>query len=361
MKALWEGALSGRVVVGPSRRLRLGDLAGVPVGEVEADAGSGVDRAWWMASVAAGEALRDAGWSTGDLPRPDTALLVATTKGSLLAGQHVMEGRAPPGTLRDFPLFALAARLAGSLGVTGVVQTISVSCASGTTALGHALRLIRRKRASRVLVVGVDALSEFVVRGFFTLRALAPDRARPFDVRRTGLLVGEGAAALAIEGGEGGARALLCGYGGSNDAVHITGPARDGAGLERAVRAALADAGRSAEEIDAVSAHGTGTPYNDAMEGRAFAAITGGRPVPVHGIKGAIGHTMGAAGAIEAVVCARGIEAGLWPPTAALETLDPAIPLDVVHGEPRAVQARLVLSSSSGFSGINSAVVLCRP
>ena len=361
MRALWEGALEGRVAVGPSRRLRLGELAAVPVGEIDADTPSATDRACWMASVAAGEALRDAGWPARTLQGSDTALLVATTKGSLLAGQHVMEGRAPAETLRDVPLFALAARLGASLRITGVVQTISVSCASGTSALGHALRLIRQARATRVLVVGVDALSEFIVRGFFTLCALAPDRARPFDARRAGLLVGEGAAALAIEAGEGSARALLCGYGGSNDAGHITGPARDGAGLQRAVRAALSDAGRTAEEIDAVSAHGTGTPYNDAMEGRAFFAILGARTVPVHGFKGAIGHTMGASGAIEAVLCVRGIEEGLWPPTAGLETLDPAIPLDVVQGAPRPVQARVVVSSSSGFSGINSAVVLCRP
>lgn len=359
--ALWRGVIEGLVAVGPSRRLRLGELAGVPVGEIEADAPPGEDRALWMARRAAGEAMRDAGWPADGLARPDAALLVATTKGSLLLGQHALEGRTCAESLHDLPLFALAARLAASLRATGIVQTVSVSCASGTTALGQALRLVRQARAGRVLVVGVDTLSEFVVRGFFALRALAADRARPFDVNRSGLVVGEGAAALAVEAGEGPARALLCGYGGSNDAEHITGPSRDGAGLQRAVRAALSDAGRDAEQIDALSAHGTGTPFNDAMEGRAFSAILGARRVPVHGLKGAIGHAMGAAGAIEAAVCVRGIEEGLWPPTAGLQTLDPAIPLDVVHGAPRRVDARVVVSTSSGFSGINAAVVLCRP
>jgi 3-oxoacyl-[acyl-carrier-protein] synthase II len=141
----------------------------------------------------------------------------------------------------------------------------------------------------------------------------------------------------------------------------MTAPDRDGGGVVRAVRAALADAGIAGSAVDFVSAHGTGTPFNDAMEARALLHLFGTRGVPVNSIKGAIGHSLGAAGAFEAAVCAEVVARGLIPPTAGLETVDPeCAALDLVRGEARSCAVGVALSTSSGFAGANAAVVLGR-
>lgn len=366
VESLWSGLCAARIGLAPSRRLRMPERPELAVGEAPALGGEldaeAAGRVVPLARCAAREALEQSGWGApldGEAAER-TALIVASTKGSIGLAQRVLEQRSPAEALHDFPLFALARQLARELRVRGPVQTISVACASGTVALGHALRLLRAGRAERALVVGADALSEFVVRGFAALRAVASVRARPFDAERDGLSVGEGAAAVALERGSGPALARLAGYGASNDANHMTGPARDGAGLSRALHAALSDAGCAAGAIDAVSAHGTGTRYNDAMEGRAYVELLVDRRPPVNGIKGAIGHTMGAAGVLEAVLCTRALRAGAWPPTPGLTQPDPSIALDLVRDAPREGDYRTVVSSSSGFSGINAAVVLCR-
>jgi 3-oxoacyl-[acyl-carrier-protein] synthase II len=154
----------------------------------------------------------------------------------------------------------------------------------------------------------------------------------------------------------------LAGCGLSGDAVHMTAPARDGAGAARAMRAALHDAGVAPSEIDFVSAHGTGTLYNDAMEMAALAAVFGASaPRPsVNSIKGAIGHTLGAAGSFEAIMCARVLRDGVIPATAGCEQLDPACALDIVRERPRRQPVRIALSTSSAFAGNNAAIVLRR-
>lgn len=336
--ALWSGVLAGRVAIKCTYEYINLSTCEVPVGRAPAD---GV---FALARAAAEEALAG---------RSADALVVATTKGGVVHGQRFLEGTAPAAELLELPLHRVATRLARALRITGPVRTVSVACASGTVALGHALRLVRSGRAQRVLVVGADALCDFIVRGFASLRALSDAPARPFDVDRSGLSVGEAGAAMVVEAGDGPALARLAGYGGSNDANHITGPSRDGSGLRRAWQLALADAGT--DRVDLVSAHGTGTRYNDAMEGHAFAGLG----APVHAVKGAVGHTMGAAGLLEAIVCVRALQGGRCPPVAGLVTPDPEIDLDLVQA-PRDVDARWALSTSSGFSGINAAVVLCR-
>jgi 3-oxoacyl-[acyl-carrier-protein] synthase II len=352
--ALWTGALAGRTGLAAPLAIQLPDVPGVVVGEALGAMPAVADRALALARAAVAEAL-----AGRDVSGDRTALIMSTTKGGIGLAQHAMEALASPEVLHRFPIYELGAQLARDLGVSGPVQTVSVACASGTTALGHALRLLEQGRANRALVVGADALSEFVVRGFSTLRALAKDIARPFDAERTGLCVGEAGAAMLLEAGDGARMATLAGYGGGNDCNHITGPARDGIGLQRALKAALAHAGLKASDIAAVSAHGTATRFNDGMEGHAYDAVLGGRRVPVHSIKGAIGHTLGAAGLVEAALCVMGIREGRWPPIAGLQTPDPTIPLSVVHGAPVALDSGVIVSSSSGFSGINSAVILC--
>jgi len=189
--------------------------------------------------------------------------------------------------------------------------------------------------------------------------------ARPFDRDRKGLVLGEGAAVLVLESRAHAAprharvRARVAGTAAAADAVHMTAPDRDGAGAARAIRSALDDAGVPPARVGFVSAHGTGTPYNDAMEATALVRVFGAGRVPVNSVKGAIGHTLGAAGALEAVLCVRVLETGLIPPTAGLANVDPACAsLDLVVGTPRRAPVEVAVSTSSGFAGANAALVL---
>jgi 3-oxoacyl-(acyl-carrier-protein) synthase len=272
--------------------------------------------------------------------------------------------RAPVGWSYAGPAQAVAA----AVDARGPLVVPSVACASGNVALDAALALIRSGRCDVVLAGGADVLHDFVIQGFASLKALDPAPCRPFDRSRRGLNLGEAAAFLVLESEPHararGARirAFLDGTGVAADAVHMTGPDREGRGAARAMAAALADAGRDASAVDFVSAHGTATVFNDLMEGQALRLVLGARAgaVPVNSIKGALGHTLGAAAALEAIVCVRTLESGRIPPTAGLTEIDPQIALDVVHGAARSADVQVALSTSSGFGGTNGAVVLSR-
>ena len=226
---------------------------------------------------------------------------------------------------------ALSRDLAERHGARGPVSTVSVACASGAAAVGLAAEWIREGRATRVLAGGADAISPFVFSGFDALRALSTTVARPFDVARDGLTLGEGAGFLLLEEEDQARRrgaailARVTGYGSGSDAHHMTRPDPEGRGLRRAVETALLQAGRAASDVDFVSAHGTGTTFNDAMEEAALAHVLGAkaRLVPVNGIKGAIGHTLGAAGALEAVLSALVLARQRVPPTAGHASVAP--------------------------------------
>jgi 3-oxoacyl-[acyl-carrier-protein] synthase II len=246
------------------------------------------------------------------------------------------------------------------------VRTVSVACASGNAALGAALAMIRDGEAEQVIAGGVDALSDFVASGFGILKAADSAPCRPFDRSRAGLNLGEGACFLIVEeemhARRRGARvrAFLDGYADSADANHMTGPDPEGRGAARAMQAALADAGALPEDVDFVSAHGTATVFNDLMEAKALRQVLGARTpsVPVNSIKSALGHTLGAAGALEALLCVRTLETGVIAPTPGLTDRDPEIDLDVVTGNARHALVRVALSTSSGFGGTNAAIVL---
>lgn len=266
---------------------------------------SGLDRerpAEALLADAVQQALDDAGaGSTG------AGLVVGTASGGLCGPwerwhRAVLAGRSsdPDGTGRDDPARAIARRL----GFTGPVLTVSTACTSGTVALAIAEGWLRDGLCARVVAAGVDALSLFVHAGFSGLGALTATRPRPFRPSRDGLLIGEGAGALVLEPGD--APIALLGVGVAADAVHMTAPDRRAGGAIRAARQALARAGSSVGAIHTVSVHGTGTPFNDAMEQVALDALWG-RSVDPFGdapslqlVKAAVGHTMGAAGAIEA-------------------------------------------------------------
>ena len=252
------------------------------------------------------------------------------------------EWRAADFAWRQGPARTVAARHALT-----PVTTVSVACASGTAAFAIARGWLRDGVCERVVVAGVDALSLYIHAGFAGLGALAKERSRVFSPERDGLMLGEGAAAFLLErpGSSRPPLTTLRGIGLSQDGVHLTAPDRSGNGL---YRAALTDAGVDPEEIGTVSAHGTGTPFNDAMEARALARLFG-RPVPLHAAKPIVGHTLGAAGAIEAALVLA-ILGGAEPPPP-LSPGDCEVEFSSCH------QPKFGLSVSAAFGGVNAALL----
>ena len=371
----WTSLCAGEAAVGAVRSF---DASGYPcrvAAEVPRDllGGGGSRRtpALRMAEEAFDRALEHAGIAPGAGDPRRAGIVVGTVLGGTIAGERYLRGQSAgdgeaAGGLEEYPLRAIAAWLARKAGFAGPVLTVSTACASGTDAIGVASRRIANGAADLLVAGGVDAVCELSFSGFSALKVMTADTVRPFSRNRTGLALGEGAAFLVLEG-EGaarrrGARVLgrIAGYASRADAVHLTAPHREGRGLAAAAAAALCDAGCRPEEIDYVSAHGTGTLYNDWMETKAIKAALGGhaRRVAISSIKGALGHSFGAAGAMEAVVCLLAIRDGLVPPTVHLEEPDPECDLDFVAHGARSMAVRTALSLSAGFGGQNAALLI---
>jgi len=291
--------------------------------------------------------------AAGRIPR-DALVLLATTTGEV----DLLE-TAPA----DSRLDRLLARVCDLCQAREPGRIVSAACASSTAALAVGASLIRGKKREAVLVVACDAVTEFIVAGFSSLFALDPDGARPFDRHRKGLTIGEAAAFALLMSEERAARekrrALgeIAGWGLSGDANHMTGPSRDGEGLALAVRQALRSADVPAERIGSISAHGTGTLYNDSMELKAFKKVFQ-RPIPMYSIKGSVGHTMGAAGLVETILALESLHEQVAPPTANLREVDPEAGAWVSPApvETRGMEA--ALTTNSGFGGLNAALVL---
>jgi 3-oxoacyl-[acyl-carrier-protein] synthase II len=379
----WSALCAGRSGLGPIRSFETSGVANAVAAEVvgfhapehlSAREIERLDPVSQFALAAARQALGEAHLDLARIDRTRVGVILATTLGGIGIGEAYQQAQ-HSGTpfaarrLLHVPYYAVAARLARSLGVRGPVVSPSIACASGTQAVGLARELIRAGHADVFIAGGAEALCAFVVHGFNCLRATTSDTVRPFDANRRGLLLGEGAAMLVVEdaahASRRGARAFseVAGTGLAGDAAHITAPARDGSGAARAMRAALRDAEVEPSAIDFISAHGTGTLYNDAMEVAAIAAVFGewAARIPVNSIKGAIGHTLGAAGSFEAVMVSQVLQEGAIPPTVNCEVLDPACPLDVVRGAERRRRVRTAVSTSSAFAGNNAAIVLRLP
>lgn len=319
-------------------------------------------RATRLLLSAADELTASTGFRSRSVAAERLAVVVGTALGGVEEGEKKLAGhsRRPRrgAALYDAP----AHNLAQWLGAEGPVVTVSTACASGATALAVGADMLRHGQADAVVAGGYDGLCRFVMRGFDALKSLTRDVVRPFDRRRSGLLLGEAAALvlLARDGEVGERLGTLLGYGSASDASHIAAPDPHGGGLERAIRAALEQAGVAAADVDFVSAHGTGTPINDRIETAALKRALGRRAhaIPVNSIKPGMGHTMGAAATLEAVMCLLASRHGLIPPTLHLEEPDPECDLDYVPAGPRAERPRLSLSTSLGFGGCNAALVL---
>ncbi|WP_329124798.1 beta-ketoacyl-[acyl-carrier-protein] synthase family protein [Streptomyces sp. NBC_01465] len=258
----------------------------------------------------------------------------------------------------------VSATLALHLGVTGPVFGVATACAAGATALGTARQLLLTGQCDIAVVCGADAaVTPLVTAGFSQLGALSDRLSCPFDVARDGFVIAEGAGALVLERPEHAAArsapvlARFVGYGATTDAHHLVAPHPEGHQAERAVRAALAEAGAAPDDVDHVNAHGTSTPRGDAMEATLLARVFPHRP-PVTSAKGALGHTLGAAGAIEAALTVLALRDDAVPPVAGLRDRDPACDIDAVAGSARRQPSALAVSTSFGFGGHNAAVVL---
>lgn len=252
---------------------------------------------------------------------------------------------------------AVAAFLQAHLALTGPSYTVSTACSSSAKSLIDAVQLIEAGICDAVVTGGVDCLCLTSLNGFEALQLVSRAPCRPCDVHRDGLSIGEAAALMLVErDADHGFR--LSGWGESSDGVNMSTPPEDGAGAMVAMRAALSSADVSADEIGYVNLHGTATAINDAAETRAVASVIG-TTTPVSSLKGAIGHTLGAAGAAEAILCLIALEDGIVPGNTGLETLDPAIACDVT-AESRTASLDHVLSNAFGFGGSNCALVLSR-
>lgn len=293
----------------------------------------------------------------------DSRLFLATTKGSIDSLERLRRGfGASASDLEPRELLRCAT---GRFGLAAAGVNINAACASSTIALARGASLIASGAAEVVVVCCLDLVSEFVFSGFSALQGLSREPSRPFDRDRNGLSLGEGGVVLVLMSEQRlrreGRRCLgtILGWGVANDAHHITAPARDGCGLVQAVLRALQLAGLGGDDLAAINAHGTGTVYNDLMELTAFRTLFGEHRLPIHSVKGAIGHTLGAAGGIEAVLGLRSLAEGLIPPTVGLCHPEPAAE-GLVSDQPTAISGSALLTTNSGFGGINAALVLGR-
>jgi 3-oxoacyl-[acyl-carrier-protein] synthase II len=330
-----------------------------------------LDRAASMLLLATQEAWQQSGWEPSD----NLPMVLGTTAGGMSFGEaYFRQATKTPRRHHRQPTRAIyyqpqvqARMILEALGCNGPVTIVSNACASGSNAIGHAWELIRYGQAERALTGGYDALTELVFSGFDSLQALSTTVCRPFDARRDGLALGEGAAVIALETLESARRrnapilGELIGYGSSIDHHHLTQPHPQGDTTLAVMRQACATAGVAPGEIDYINAHGTGTVLNDSSEAAAISHWAGQRAatLPVSSTKANIGHLLGAAGAVEAVICLMTLREQWLPPETMFETPDPACNFPVVQ-KPRDGRVNVVLSNSFGFGGVNASLIMRR-
>ena len=343
-----------------------------------ADVASGYRSASWSRSDAMGVlAAREAMVQSGPAVLGERlGAVLGVTAGGMHEAEGVLSaarhGRPPEGSLErllSYPLSTTVRRISESISGVCRTATLSSACSSGAAAIVQAAIWLEQGQVDRVIAGGVDALSLLTVTGFNALGATALEACRPFDSQRAGLTLGEGAGFLVLETETRARRrrapvlAVLTGWALGAEAHHLTQPEPTGATAARLMRAALHRAGLRPEDVDYVNAHGTGTIQNDAMEARALREVFGseiGRTL-VSSSKGQLGHTLGAAGAVEAVITVLAVSAGGVPPTGGLQTPDPELGLRHVMGTGHEASVTAAFSNSFGFGGTGSVLVFVNP
>jgi len=337
------------------------------------------DRFAQFALAAALQAVEQSGLKLDDSNKYDTGVIIGSGVGGIgtLSQQlAILNARGPrrvsPFTVPMMIADSACGQISIKLGARGPNFALTSSCSTGADAIGMAYRMIRHGEIASMIAGGADAaVSPIGLVGFIQAGAVSrnPDplkASRPFDKNRDGFVVGEGAAVFVLENlGRAKARgarilAEVIGYGATSDAYHITKPLESGEGAARAMELALACAGNP--EIDYINAHGTSTPFNDLSETKAIKQVFGDKAyrIPVSSTKSMHAHMLGAAGAVETLVCCKAVQEGVIPPTINLETPDPECDLDYVPGKARQVDVRVAMSNSFGFGGHNSAVLVSR-
>jgi len=343
--------------------------ASLPTTKLTARQTARQDRAAKLLLVAAHEALSESGWE----PAEKLPLILGTTSGGMTLGEDYLRQalKFPKCDRRQatrsvhYQVQQQGADVCAAFGLGGPVTIIANACASGANAIGHGWQLVRKGHADRVLAGGYEALCQLVFCGFDSLQALSPTQCRPFAAERDGLALGEGAALLALEPLEHaqkrGAEILgeITGYGAVTDTHHIAQPHPLGNAAYGAMMAACVSAGICPEQVDYVNAHGTGTPLNDSSEAAAINRWAGARAatLPVSSTKAGVGHMLGAAGAVEAIVCLMALREQWLPPQIGSPEADPVCQFPLVR-QPADARVRTVLSNSFGFGGANAALIM---
>ncbi|WP_088228465.1 beta-ketoacyl-ACP synthase II [Desulfosporosinus sp. FKB] len=389
LEEFWNNLIAGKSGIGLLTRFDTSNLSTKVAGEVknfeptewiDKKESRHMDRFAQFAIAAAKLAVQDSGLDFENVNKERAGAVMGCGIGGVITFEEQKEVLMNRGSNRISPFFVpmlignmAAGHLSIEFGLKGSSMTIVTACASSTNAVGEALRLIQRGDADVILCGGTEApLTALAYAGFCSMKAMStekenPEQAcRPFDKRRSGFVMGEGAGVLVLESLEHakarGARiyAELAGYGSTSDAYHITTPVPGGAGAARAMQMAIDDAGLNVNEVDYINAHGTGTGPNDSTETAAIKTVFGdaASKLAISSTKSMTGHLMGAAGAIEAIISTLTIDRGIIPPTANYGEPDPECDLDYVPNQARHQEVKVSMSNSLGFGGHNATIVL---
>ena len=378
---VWNALIAGKCGFGPvqsfntsgySVHLGAEILDFDPRGHVVRLNSSTIGRSSQLAIAAARLALADASLDLQTIDRNRAGVCVGTTSGE----PHFIErfddryvqgdiANAGDGLIRGYPCHVVPSHVAAELEFAGETMMIPTACAAGNYAIAHASDVLRSRRADIMLAGGADCFSRITYTGFARLGAIAPELCQPFDRNRKGMVPGEGAGFLLLERKDQaiarGARIYceVAGYGLSCDAHHMTAAHPQGEGASRAMLMAMKQSGVAAEDVDYISAHGTGTPTNDRLETIAMKKTFGelAYRIPVSSVKSMLGHTMGAASAIEAAVCALAITHQQIPPTMNLHEQDPECDLDFVPNQARKRKVKVAMNNAYAFGGNNSSLL----
>jgi nodulation protein E len=380
--ASWENIVAGRSAIGPIENVALDRLTGKiaaqvrnfdPAAHFKPKQANMLDRVSQFAVIAAREAMADSGLVVTEEIAEMTSVILGIGVGGMVTLDDSFHSVYSEGAKRVHPFTiprlmpnAPASQVSMDLGLKGTTYAVASACASGTHAIGLAFRAVRAGDTDIALAGGSEAcVTVGTLMGWEALRVLSFDTCRPFSKGRSGLVLGEASAVMVLEELEHavarGARiyAELAGFGANADAGDLTSP--DAKNAARAMQRALDDARLAPEAIGYVNAHGTGTAMNDLVESTAIKSVFKDCAKPlVSSIKGVVGHSLGAAGAIEAVVTALALQNQLIPPSANFLEADPAIELDVVPNTPRRAEIAAAISNSFAFGGLNAVLALRR-
>jgi 3-oxoacyl-[acyl-carrier-protein] synthase II len=328
-----------------------------------------LSRASQLGLAAAKLAVRDARLSDENISRSKAGTCIGITSGSIQAIEHIddkliLKENVSADLMCQLPVHTTSAIIAKELGLDGPNVLFSTACAAGNYAIGYGYDLIHLNRADIVLAGASDPFSRISFTGFNQFSAVAPDKCQPFDKNRKGMMVAEGAGVLILESLENAVRrnapiyAEILGYGLSCDAFHMTTSSTEG--IAACMKKAMQETGITVEEVDYISAHGTGTLTNDRNESAAIKEVFGSRykQIPISSIKSMLGHTMGAASALEAIASALAVKNDILPPTTNFETPDTECDIDCVPNQARRHRVNVALNNSYAFGGNNASLVL---